>query len=267
MKKLQYFLFLFFSSDAFGYYQHLLSREVIPRVLSKESKKETHFQNQDGLCAGFVHFWIKEQMQGGNRFERLKELFNSLIEHDSVLDKYILRTDTPHCPKGSSFVMKGDEAVEVMGEVERLQKKFQTLSYCPQRTKTVKKAHFLKKLCRFFSSKRRHKNDTKNYWAVSMAHTKVLRGHMVGVAIDSFDNWHFYDPNYGVKKISGIDELLECLKPVKQFLDLKLKSGDHKKGKYLLSVKRVTEKEFKASPKGKKVRSECANDNLFFVSF
>ena len=267
MKKLQYFLFLFFSGEVFGYHQGLLSREVIPRVLSKESKKEAHFQNQNGLCAGFVHFWIKEQMQGGSRFERLKELFDSLIEHDSGLDKYILRTDTPDFTKGISSVMKGDEAVEVMGEVERLQKKFQTLSYCPQTTKTVKKAHFLKKLRRVFSSKRPHKNDTNNYWAFSIAHTKVHGGHMVGVAIDSFDNWHFYDPNYGVKKISGIDELLDCLKPVKQFLDLKLKSGDHKKGKYLVSVKRVTEKDFKDHPRRKKVISNEANSNLFFVSF
>lgn len=260
-------MFVFFSGDAFGYYQYLLSREVIPRVLSKESKKDIHFQNQDGLCAGFVHFWIKEQMQGGKRFERLKALVDSRIERASGLDKYIFCTDTPDFTKGSSSLMKGDEAVEVMGEVERLQKKFQTLSYYPQRTKTVKKAHFLKKLWRFFSSKRRHKNDTKNYWAVSMAHTKVLGGHMMGVAIDSFDNWHFYDPNNGVKKISGIDELLDCLKPVKQFLDLKLKSGDHKKGKHLVSVKRVTEKDFKDKPKGRKCISKPANDNLFFVSF
>ncbi|OJU72648.1 MAG: hypothetical protein BGO07_00250 [Alphaproteobacteria bacterium 40-19] len=264
MKKLQYFFFLFFSSDAFGYHQHLLSKEVIPRVLSRESQKETHFQNQDGLCAGFVHFWIKEQMQGGKRFERLKELFNSVIEYDVGLDKYILHTDTPDCPKGSSSLMKGDEAVEVMEEVERLQKKFQTLKYCPQRTQTVKKIHLLKKWRKLLLSKKRGKTNANAYWAVSMAHTKGF-GHMVGISIDPFDNWHFYDPNDGVKKISGIDELLACLKSVKQFLDLKLKSGDHKKGKYLLSVKRVTEKDFKDKPKGKKGITNPVHSNIFFV--
>jgi hypothetical protein len=257
----KYFFYFLCSCPVSAYYQGFLSQGMDQEVVEQETKPSSDTLEKKGHCAGFVHFWIKDQLYQGNRFEQFSKLLDPILnpywdtEHYNPGTKVLnLLPDFEQLLKTMSSYQQ-QELKHSLKEVDELQKKFGVQKHVSTQPQRVGKKQIAKKISPLFKGQRA---CDKSYWSVTVGNVSTKEGHMVGISLDSLGKGTFYDPNYGIEEFSEKSQISERVQALADKLLPILKKSE--KDQFVVSIKRITKKDFSGPRRRKK------SYKWFFVS-
>lgn len=239
--------FLLFSGEVFGYHQGFLLNRVVPIVLPAGHP----IRSQSGVCAGLVHFWIKNDLEGGDGFKTLKKLIDQLLISQNK--KLFSRSNFEELLKKNKRQWRQKKVDGYLDDISLLQKKLGTeisVGSAP-RIQYDQIANVMAEILTYKSPE----SNGKCYWEISVRNEKDPFGHAVAMSMNKYEKGIFYDPNFGLKKIKN---KIDASKHIENLI--KKEKGSHR-----FVFKRVTKEDLANMWSQEKRRTILDDRNSFSV--